>query len=59
LQGLAAPRLVDADPPLDLPDPFAGDLSPWLLRRLELAASIAVQLRCSADQVVAEVAKSE
>jgi uncharacterized membrane protein YccC len=46
---------VDADQTVDLPDPFAGDLSPWLLRRLELASSIAVQLRCNADQVTAEV----
>jgi uncharacterized membrane protein YccC len=46
---------VDADQSFDLPDPFAGDLSPWLLRRLELASSIAVQLRCNADQVVSEV----
>lgn len=51
------PRSVEADQPVDLPDPFAGDLSPWLLRRLELACSIAVQLRRSADQVVAEVSR--
>jgi uncharacterized membrane protein YccC len=35
-----------------LPDPFENDLSPWLLRRLDLAADIAVQLREEADQVL-------
>lgn len=39
-----------------LSDPFDGDLSPWLLRRLQLADSIALQLRANADQVVHEVA---
>lgn len=57
LQTLPQTRFVDTDPVIELPDPFAGDLSPWLLRRLDLAASIAVQLRCNADQVVAEVSR--
>jgi uncharacterized membrane protein YccC len=39
-----------------LGDPFDGDLSPWLLRRLHLAESIALDLRSHADQVVREVA---
>jgi uncharacterized membrane protein YccC len=39
-----------------LSDPFDGDLSPWLLRRLQLADSIALQLRANADQVLREVA---
>ena len=39
-----------------LGDPFDGDLSPWLLRRLQLADHIALQLRVNADQVVREVA---
>lgn len=56
LTTLTAP-LVDADPTVDLPDPFAGDLSPWLLRRLELACGIAEHLRCNADQVVTEVSR--
>ena len=34
-----------------LGDPFDGDLSPWLLRRLQLADHIALQLRASADQM--------
>ncbi len=50
------PRLIAADHPVELPDPFSGDLSPWLLRRLELSSNIAVQLRRSADQVAAELA---
>lgn len=40
-----------------LGDPFDGDLSPWLLRRLQLANHIALQLRTNADQVVRELAK--
>ncbi|MGB4361819.1 MAG: FUSC family protein, partial [Rhodoferax sp.] len=39
-----------------LGDPFDGDLSPWLLRRLQLADHIALQLRVNADQVVRELA---
>ena len=39
-----------------LSDPFDGDLSPWLLRRLQLADHIALQLRANADQVLREVA---
>ena len=37
--------------PVALPDPFDQDLSPWLLRRLDLAAVIAGKLRTDADQV--------
>lgn len=39
-----------------LSDPFDGDLSPWLLRRLQLAEGITRQLRCHADQVLRAVA---
>jgi uncharacterized membrane protein YccC len=38
--------------PLALLDPFESDLSPWMLRRLDLASGIAVQLRRDADQVL-------
>ncbi len=51
----AAPRTPssDASPdPVVLPDPFESDLSPWLLRRLDLAAGIAVQLRHDASHVL-------
>jgi uncharacterized membrane protein YccC len=34
-----------------LTDPFEQDLSPWLLRRLGLAANIAVQLRGDAEKI--------
>jgi hypothetical protein len=34
---------VSLEPQL-LPDPFEGDLTPWLLRRLELASSLATQI---------------
>jgi uncharacterized membrane protein YccC len=34
---------VSLEPQL-LPDPFEGDLTPWLLRRLELAFSLATQI---------------
>jgi hypothetical protein len=54
-----APTGQVANPALEwsvLGDPFDGDLSPWLLRRLQLADQIARQLRASADQVVRELA---
>jgi uncharacterized membrane protein YccC len=35
-----------------LPDPFENELSPWVLRRLELAANIAKQLRADSDHVL-------
>lgn len=37
-----------------LSDPFAEDLSPWLLRRLNLAERIAVELRLCADKLLAD-----
>ncbi|MDO9145628.1 FUSC family membrane protein [Rhodoferax sp.] len=39
-----------------LGDPFDGDLSPWLLRRLQLADHIARQLQANAEQVLRELA---
>ncbi len=38
--------------PVELPDPFEHDLSPWLLRRLHLAAGIAQHLRSDAGEVL-------
>ena len=35
-----------------LPDPFENDLSPWMLRRLDLATRLAGHLRRDADQVL-------
>ncbi len=43
------PGAVEA---IELNDPFDSDLSPWLLRRLDLAGDIAGQLRSDADQVL-------
>ena len=40
-----------AEPAGDLPDPFEQDLSPWLLRRLQLAVDIAGALHAEAGQV--------
>lgn len=53
---LPTPLLGEA---LPLADPFSSDLSPWLLRRLQLASEIAAQMRDEAAQVVAELARRE
>ncbi|RZL91896.1 MAG: FUSC family protein [Variovorax sp.] len=37
---------------IPLPDPFDNDISPWLLRRLDLATGIAVQLRDDAARIL-------
>jgi uncharacterized membrane protein YccC len=37
---------------IPLPDPFDNDISPWLLRRLDLATGIAGQLRVDAARVL-------
>ena len=42
---------------VELQDPFDGDLSPWLLRRLELASDIAQHLRGNANQVLAQLTR--
>ena len=44
---------LEAPAMLDLPDPFEQDLSPWLLRRLQLAVGISHQLRDEATQAIA------
>lgn len=38
--------------PISLPDPFDNDISPWLLRRLDLATAIAAQLRDDAARIL-------
>jgi len=38
--------------PVELPDPFVHDLSPWLVRRLHLAGGLAQQLRADAGDVL-------
>ena len=48
--GAAATALTG---PVAMPDPYASDLTPWLLRRLQLADAIALQLRDEARQALA------
>jgi uncharacterized membrane protein YccC len=38
--------------PIPLPDPFDNDISPWLLRRLDLATAISNQLRDDAARIL-------
>ncbi len=52
----AGPSLTDSEP-LVLPDPFENDLTPWLLRRLDLATGMAVHLRSNANQVLSELSQ--
>ncbi len=40
-----------------LPDPFDSDLTPWLLRRLDLATGMAVHLRRNADEILSKVSQ--
>ncbi len=42
----------DAQGPVALPDPFEQDLSPWVLRRLDLACGLSVQVQDDAAQVL-------
>ncbi|WP_422823408.1 FUSC family membrane protein [Variovorax rhizosphaerae] len=37
---------------IPLPDPFENDISPWLLRRLDLATGIATQIRDDAARIL-------
>jgi hypothetical protein len=62
---LSAPSATQRDRPLteasplttSLPDPFVDDLSPWLLRRLDLAEDMAAQLRAEAERVQQALAR--
>ncbi|PNG51960.1 MULTISPECIES: FUSC family membrane protein [unclassified Variovorax] len=38
--------------PIPLPDPFENDVSPWLLRRLDMAIGISAQLRDDAARIL-------
>ena len=58
---LLAPGPRPPAPPADavefaspLPDPFANEVSPWVLRRLDLAQGAAARLREDADRVLAQ-----
>ena len=44
-------RAMKAEP-LALPDPFGEDLSPWLLRRLQLATDLATEVRGDSQRVL-------
>jgi uncharacterized membrane protein YccC len=46
------PATPSAGGPIPLPDPFDNDVSPWLLRRLDFATRIAMQLRDDAARVL-------
>lgn len=48
-------RTDSAPGPVALPDPFEHDLSPWALRRLDLASGIAMQVRDDAEQILRPV----
>ena len=43
--------------PEALPDPFEQDVSPWLLRRLQLSVELAARVRADADRLLAELAR--
>jgi uncharacterized membrane protein YccC len=43
--------------PIPLPDPFDNDVTPWLLRRLDLATGIAAQLRDDAARILQPAAE--
>ena len=62
----AAGRMSDVDDttappslpagPIPLPDPFDNDVSPWLLRRLDLAIGLATQLQADAARIMQTMA---
>jgi uncharacterized membrane protein YccC len=48
----ASPPATTLAGPIPLPDPFDNDISPWLLRRLDLATAISGQLRDDAARIL-------
>ncbi|MBO9645783.1 MAG: hypothetical protein J7603_21965, partial [Pseudacidovorax sp.] len=52
----AAPAASLSSGPVPLPDPFDQDISPWLLRRLDLAAGIAMQIKADVAQILRDPA---
>lgn len=56
--GDGVPTMPSAGGPIALPDPFENDISPWLLRRLDFATRIALQLRDDAARVLQSNAES-
>ena len=55
----AVPVTPSAGGPVPLPDPFENDVSPWLLRRLDFATRIALQLREDAARVLQSTAEEK
>lgn len=51
-----APAASLSSGPVPLPDPFDQDISPWLLRRLDLAAGIAMQIKADVAQILRDPA---
>ena len=55
---VGAPQMPESRPAtalggaIPLPDPFASDITPWLLRRLDLAVGISAQLRDDASRIL-------
>jgi uncharacterized membrane protein YccC len=45
--------------PVALPDPFENDLSPWVLRRLDLASGLAGLLRADAQEALRPAARPD
>jgi len=45
--------------PIPLPDPFDNDISPWLLRRLDLATALSTQLRDDAARILQALNEQE
>jgi uncharacterized membrane protein YccC len=50
-------RTASAPGPVALPDPSEPDLSPWALRRLDLASGIAMQVREDTEQILRPLAQ--
>ena len=55
ISGTHTPESVSASTlggPIPLPDPFDNDISPWMLRRLDLATALSTQLRDDAARIL-------
>jgi uncharacterized membrane protein YccC len=55
-ESLSATTLAGSIP---LPDPFDNDITPWLLRRLDMATGIAAQLRDDAARILQSLAAGD
>ncbi len=51
----ASPPATTLGGPIPLPDPFDNDISPWMLRRLDLATTLAAQLREDAARILQSI----